>query len=148
VGDPSQQSHDWEPGIEGSGLAWTIPLSASSLSIDPGTGEARLAMSNVEVPDFHDGFSAIFGGGPDPIPGHVSFDVRWAGHGDVQRIHDEDFHFEGRYVTGPATISFTTANDDSDVVYTSDPDGQFNPGPEDFGAGSPAVGHERNGIFF
>jgi len=148
VGDPTQQYHDWEPGIASSGLAWTMPVSASSLSVDPGTGEARLAVSNAAVPDFHDGFSAIFGGGPDPIPGHVSFDVRWAGHGDVQRIHDDTFGFEGRFVAGPATISFTASNDGDNVIYTSDPDGQFNPGPEENGAGSPAVGHERNGIFF
>jgi hypothetical protein len=148
VGDPTQQHHDWEPGIADSGLAWTIPIPASALDVDPGTGEARLRMSNVPTPDFHDGFSAILGGGPDPIPGHVSFDVRWAGHGDVQRVNDDVYGFTGRFVTGPATISFTAKNDGDDVVYTSDPDDQYNPGPEEFGAGSPAVGHERNGIFF
>ena len=100
------------------------------------------------MPDFHDGINAIFGGGPEPIPAHVSFDCRWAGHGKPQRIHDNTFAFTGRFVPGPATISFTAQNDGDDVVYTSDPDGQFNPGPEENGAGSPAVGHERNGIFF
>jgi hypothetical protein len=148
VGDPFQQDHDWEPGIASSGLAWTIPIAASSLTVDPGTGEARLVGNSIPVPDFHDGFSAIFGGGPDPIPGHVSFDCRWAGHGDVQRVSDDDWKFEGRFVGGPATISFTAQNDADEVVYTSDPNGQRNPGPEEFGAGSPAVGHERNGIFF
>jgi hypothetical protein len=53
-----------------------------------------------------------------------------------------------RFVGGPARISFTASNDRDDVVYSSDPDGQYNPGPEENGAGSPAVGHERNGIFF
>jgi hypothetical protein len=148
VGDPTQQSHDWEPGVASSGLAWTIPISGSSLQVNPGTGEARLRAVGVAVSDFHDGVSAIFGGGPEPIPGHVSFDVRWAGHGDTQRIDDGTFGFRGRFVTGPATISFTASNDGDDVVYTSDPDGQFNPGPEDNGAGPPAVGHEHNGIFF
>jgi hypothetical protein len=118
------------------------------LDVDPGTGEARLVGRNLAVPDFHDGFSAIFGGGPEPIPGHVSFDCRWAGHGDVQRVRDDAFDFAGRFVSGPATISFTASNDGDDVVYTADPAGQYNPGPEENGAGSPAVGHERNGIFF
>jgi hypothetical protein len=148
VGDPTHQLHDWEPGVAPSGLTWTIPVAASALEADPGTGEAHLRGRSVAVPDFHDGISAIFGGGPDPIPGHVSFDCRWAGHGDVQRIHDDDFGFTGRFVGGPATISFTASNDGHDVVYRSDPDGQYNPGPGENGAGSPAVGHERNGIFF
>jgi hypothetical protein len=125
-----------------------MPIAASSLTVDPGTGEAHLVGSSLPVPDFHDGFSAIFGGGPDPIAGHVSFDCHWAGHGEVQRVTDNDFKFTGRFVGGPATISFTAQNEGDDVVYTSDPDGQHNPGPDEFGAGSPAVGHERNGIFF
>src|SRR5262249_49072827 len=130
------------------GLVWTTPLSASSLEVDPGTGEARLRATGVAVPDWHDGISAIFGGGPDPVPSHVSFDVRWAGGERAQRISDDTFGFTGRFVPGPATITFTASQDGSGVVYTSDPDGQYNPGPEEFGAGSPAVGHERNGVFF
>jgi hypothetical protein len=118
VGDPTQQDHDWEPGIADSGLAWTTAISPSSLSVDPGTGEARMVVQDTAVPDFHDGINAIFGGGPDSIPGHVSFDVRWAGHGEVQRIHDDTFGFTGRFVGGPATISFTASNDNDDVVYT------------------------------
>lgn len=148
MGDPAHQHHDWEPGIAPSGLAWTIPISASSLKVAPGIGEARLQATGVAVHDFHDGINAIFGGGPEPIPAHVSFDCRWAGHGKPQRIRDDTFRFSGRFVPGPATISFTASNDGDEIVYTSDPEGQFNPGPEQNGAGSPAVGHERNGIFF
>jgi hypothetical protein len=148
VGDPTQQEHDWEPGIAPSGLFWTIPIAPSTLDFDPGTGEARMRMSNLAVPDYHDFFNAIGGGGPDPRPSHVSFDVRWAGHGDRVALHDDTYGFEGRYVTGPSTISFTASDDDSDVVYTSDPGGQYNPGPDEGGSGSPAVGHERNGVFF
>ena len=67
--------------------------------------------------------------------------MRWAGHGDSVDLRDPTFGFAGHYVTGPATINFTASNDDSDVVYTSDPLGQSNPAP-------PAVGIERNGVFF
>jgi len=35
----------------------------------------------------------------------VSFDVRWAGHGEQRRIRDKRFGFSGRYVTGPATVT-------------------------------------------
>jgi hypothetical protein len=78
----------------------------------------------------------------------VSFDVRWSGDGDRQKIRDEKFGFTGQYVAGPTTVSFSASNDDSDVVYSSLPEGQFNPGTDDGGAGPPAVGHERNGKFF
>jgi cytochrome oxidase Cu insertion factor (SCO1/SenC/PrrC family) len=102
---------------------------------------------HVAVADFHDFFSAI---SPDPasIPSHVSFDVRWPGGGERQKIRDDQFKFAGSYVTSPTTISFTASDDHSGVVYTSDPGGQFNPTVAQLGAGSPAVGIERNGRFF
>ena len=50
-------------------------------------------------------------------------------------------------MTGPATISFSARNEHGDVLYRSDTDGQYSPGPEAGGAGSPAVGVERNGEF-
>jgi len=57
------------------------------------------------VRDFHDFLSSVQGGGPGPLPAHVSFDVRWAGHGEQRRIRDKRFGFSGRYVTGPATVT-------------------------------------------
>jgi hypothetical protein len=148
VGDPTHQQHDWEPGIAPSGLFWTIPIPAWSIDYDAGTGEARLRASNLAVTDFHDFFNAVQGGGPDPMPSHVSFEVRWAGHGDRRKIRDEDFGFAGHYVTGPATIRFRAADDGAGVTYTADRGGQYNPDASQGGPGSPAVGHERNGIFF
>ena len=148
MGDPTHQQHDWEPGIAPSGLFWTIPISASALDYDLGTGEARLRVSGLAITDYHDFFNAVAGGGPDPVPAHVSFDVSWGGGGDRRKIRDADFDFGGQYVPGPATISFSAANDGTGVTYTSIPAGQYNPGPEQGGAGSPAVGHERNGTFF
>jgi hypothetical protein len=79
--------------------------------------------------------------GPPPVPSRVSFEVRWAGHGAQTDLHDTTFGFSGHYVTGPATMDFTASNDNSDVVYDSDPTGQSNPGP-------PGVGTEQNGVFF
>ena len=49
--------------------------------VDPGTGTARFRMQNVAVPDFHNFFNAI-SPFPSTLPGHVSFDVRWAGGGE------------------------------------------------------------------
>ncbi|HET8535866.1 MAG TPA: hypothetical protein VFL73_01685 [Solirubrobacteraceae bacterium] len=141
VGDPSQQSHDWEPGIEPSGLFWTIPFPASAMTADPGAGVARLVGENVAVEDYHDFFNAI-SDTPDPAPrpSVVSFDVRWAGDGDRMRIRDQDFGFVGEFVSGEATISFTARDDDSDVLYTSVAEGQTTV--------SAGVGRERNGVFF
>ena len=103
------------------------------------------------VPDYHDFFNAIGFIDPPipPVPSHVSFDVRWPGNGDRQRIRDEQFGFTGEYVSSPTTIDFTAFNDRAGVIYRSDHRGQYNPPVEcRNGAGSPAVGRERNGVFF
>jgi hypothetical protein len=110
VGDPTQQVHDFEPGIAPSGLFWTIPIAPSAIDVDPGSGQARLHAANVPVTDYHDFFNAVGGGGPTPLPSHVSFDVRWSGKGGRQEIRDETFGFTGHYVTSapsatPATRS-------------------------------------------
>ena len=141
VGDIGHQSHDFEPGIAPSGLFWTIPITPSAIDVDPGRGQARLHADNVAVTDYHDFINAVFGGGPTPIPSHVSFDVRWSGDGDRQEIRDETFGFTGHYVNSNATISFTASNDGGDVIYSSVATGQYN-------VGQPGVGHERNGVFF
>lgn len=102
----------------------------------------------MRVTDYHDILNAVLGGGPKPAPSVVSFDVRWHGHGRHRRIRDRKFGFEGSYVTGPTTITFTAKQLGSAVVYRSAPTGQYNPTVKQMGAGSPAVGHERNGVFF
>lgn len=118
--------------------------------MDPRRGRGRLHADRVAVSDYHDGFNALGLVTPPipPVPSHVSFDVRWAGNGTRQTIRDDSLQFRGEYVPGPTTISFTAFNDRGGVIYRSDPRGQFNPTVMDGGAGSPAVGLERNGVFF
>lgn len=141
VGDPSQQSHDWEPGIEPSGLFWTVPFASSAMSADPGAGVARFHAEAMDILDFHDFFNAIADPpDPSPKPSAVSFDVRWAGGGDRLKLRDSDFGFVGEFVSGDATITFTARDNDSAVVYTSVAEGQTTV--------SAGVGHERNGVFF
>lgn len=146
VGDPTHQSHDFEPGIAPSGLFWTIPIAPSAIDVDPGRGRAHLHADNVAVTDFHNFFIAVglSPPPPSPLPSHVSFDVRWPGDGERQKIRDEKFGFTGQYVASATTISFTAFNDGGGVIYSSLPDGQHPPA----GATLPAVGHERNGKFF
>ena len=141
MGDFSKQLHDFNPGIADNGLFWTIPIGNGMVDADPATGVARFRGESVKVEDFTSVPDSIFGGGPPPIPSRVSYDVRWAGGGGSSAIRDSDFHFVGEYVTGPATISFTAFNEHGDVIYSSDPTGQLNGLP-------PAVGTERNGVFF
>lgn len=119
----------------------------SSLSFDTDTGQGRFHAHHVAVKDYHDIINAIFGGGPRPIRSTVSFDVRWHGGGRHRKIRDKKFGFEGRYTTGPATISFA-ATDRNGVIYRSDSAGQYNPTVKQGGAGPPAVGQEQNGVFF
>jgi len=146
VADPTHQVHDWEPGIADSGLFWTIPVSPGSVKADPSTGRARFRVEALKIGDYHDFFSAV--GGGTPVPSRVSFDVVWAGGGDAVDLRDETFTFEGRYVPGPARISFAARDEHSGVVYRSVADGQYNPTLEQGGAGDPGVGTERNGRFF
>ncbi len=133
--------HDFEPGIAASGLFWTIAVPPSAIDVSPGSGRARFHMEDVAIPDFGNFFNAISPTpDPAPIPSHVSFDARWHGRGERQKIHDTTFGFGGEYVSGETSISFTVSNDGSGVTYQSVADGQTT-----VGAG---VGTERNGVFF
>jgi hypothetical protein len=53
VGDfaNSTQVHDWNPGIEPSGLFWTMPVRDDQVSVQPGSA-ARFRASNLAVPDY------------------------------------------------------------------------------------------------
>jgi hypothetical protein len=148
VGDPNHQRHDFEPGIRRSGLFWTMAVPASAISFDTATGQARFHARNVRVKDYFNINNALLGGGPKPVSSHISFDVRWHGHGRHRRIRDKKFGFEGHYVTGRTTVSFTASQDGGRVIYRSKSAGQYNPTVKQGGAGSPAVGRERNGLFF
>jgi hypothetical protein len=143
VGDPTQQLHDFEPGIAPSGLFWTIPIAPSAIDVAAGSGQARLHAHNVPVTDYHNFFIAVGLSQPPPssLPSHVSFDVRWAGTGTRQKVRDDAFRFSGQYMSCNSTISFTASNDCGDVIYRSNQEGQYN-------VGQPGVGHERNGVFF
>ena len=144
--DPTYQVHDWEPGIADSGLFWTIPISPGSIKADPATGRARFRVEALKVGDYHDIFNAV--GGGTPVPSRVSFDVVWSGGGSPVHLSNDIYTFKGDYIPGPARISFVASNDKSGVTYRSDAAGQYNPTLEEFGAGDPAVGTERNGTYF
>jgi len=138
----SPQVHDFEPGIADNGLFWTIPIAPGWVDINPAAGTARFVGRNVPVPDFGNFDNAVSGG--RSTPSRVDFEVTWTKAGDpIQASSPDDlFDFAATLTPATATITFTAKNDDSDVVYTSDPDlsSQVNPL-------SPVVGTERNGVF-
>jgi hypothetical protein len=100
-----------------------------------------LRARDVAVSDYHDFFNAITDPPPiTPRASHVSFDVHWQGGGAPTSIRDAEFGFEGVFIGSDARIDFVAMDDDSAVVYRSDPDGQVSL--------DAAVGRERNGAFF
>ena len=140
MGDPSDQVHDFEPGIKPSGLFWTIPVAPTVGTVNPLTGAARYRMQNVAVPDFGNFFNAI-SPFPSTIPGHVSFDVHWTGGGEPTELRDDVFGFEGTYIGGEANVMFRAYDDNRrGVIFTSNPGDQVTVGV--------GVGRERNGVFF
>ena len=140
MGGPGEQFHDFNPGTKPSGLFWTIAFDGSAFDSEPGQGRARFRLDNVPMGDYHDLVSAVLGG--PAVPGHVSFEVTWAGGGGRTKVRDDTFGFGGDFIAGPATITFSVSVDGSGQVYTADKAGQGN------GQLLPGVGHERNGVFF
>ena len=137
----STQVHDFEPGIADSGLFWTVPISDSQISANPGAGRGRYQATDMALSDHHDFFNSISPSPPIPaVASHVSFDVRWAGGGTRTRVDDSTYQFGGDFVDGPISIEFTAKQDNSPVVYRSRPTGQTIVGG--------GLGHERNGRFF
>jgi hypothetical protein len=141
VGDfqNSVQLHDFNPGIAPSGLFWTIAMDDDVFHARRRKGTARFRVRNLAIPDFTD-FANSVSPNPTSVPGHASFDVRWLGGGARSHISDAAFGFAGDFVAGDIRIRFAARDDDTGVVYRSDPDGQKTV--------SGGVGRERNGVFF
>ena len=134
--------HDWEPGIQDSGLFWTIPIGNGAIDVDPSTGAARFRGQSVKVTDYHDFFNAVLGGGPTPLPSPR--ELRRPLVRATARARRSATRRSGSSAsTSPSTasISFVAMDDHGSVIYRSDPAGQTN-------VGQPAVGTERNGVFF
>ncbi|HZD68824.1 MAG TPA: hypothetical protein VFA45_07880 [Actinomycetes bacterium] len=130
--------NDFNPGIDESGLFWTVAIPDDSVDVHPGAGTARLALSDFDTRDFHTLGNAIMGGASDPAV--VSFDMRWSGAG--QRVAQTDgstFSFDS--VINSATIAWSAKNLTTGMRFQSDP---ASTSETEFAA----VGHEKNGVFF
>ena len=106
--------------------------------MSPGSGTARMHLTDFAVPDFGDFFNSVLGG--QSVPGRATFDIRWLGDGERTTVSDADNQFEERLVQGHAVIEWTASNANG-YRYTT--------GPTDTQVTLyAAVGHERNGTFF
>jgi hypothetical protein len=84
------QIHDLNPGIEPDGLFWTVAIPDNGVDVNVGEGYASLE-GTVNIDDYGTIQNGLFGGGPKPIPGRVSFRVVWtAGTGPAIEIDNDD----------------------------------------------------------
>jgi hypothetical protein len=130
--------NDFNPGIQASGLFWTVAVPDDSVEVHPGAGTARFALSDFATRDFHNIGNSVMGGPSDPAV--VSFEMVWAGHGQaVVQTDGSTFSFDS--VIGSATVDWSALNDASGMRFQSDPASTSH---TEFAA----VGHEKNGVFF
>jgi len=128
------------PGIAPSGLFWTTRLGANNVGgVNPGAGLAVYQAVDVPIMDFHNIPNALFGGGDPPVPGFVSFEVRWSGTDDRVNLKNPAIGFAGEYVRGQAQMQWTARV--GDLHYVSDP---IETSSSEFAQ----LGHERNGSFY
>ncbi|MCW3099021.1 MAG: hypothetical protein JWL77_4639 [Chthonomonadaceae bacterium] len=96
----------------------------------------------VPILDYGDFGNAVFGGGPAPVPGTVSFNVVWSGVD--QRLHITNTDpvyggYAGEFVRNTAQMEWTAKV--GDLTFVSDP-------METSSSEFAEIGHERNGSFF
>lgn len=106
-----------------------------------GKGSASLQASDVAVLDYGTTPNAIFGGGPTPIPGTVSFRLVWSGVDQRLNIKNTDpvfGGFAGEFVRNSAQMEWSAAV--GDYTFVSDP---IVTSSSSFAE----IGHERNGSF-
>jgi hypothetical protein len=140
---PGAQIHDLNPSaFPPIGLFWTLQIPADGVNVQLGKGSASMKASNVPILDYGVGGNAIFGGGPAPIPGAVSFRVVWSGVNERLNLKNNDpvyGGFAGEFVRNSAQMEWTGTV--GDLTFVSDP-------IETSSSGFAEIGHERNGSFF
>jgi hypothetical protein len=127
---PGNQIHDLNPTtFPPVGLFWTIQISDdrqgdndNGVKVQLGAGNATLQVSNAPVLDYGDTTNALFGGGPPPVPGVVSYKVVW--NGVNQRINVRNTNptyggFAGEFVRNVARMEWTAKV--GDLLFESDP---------------------------
>jgi len=140
---PGNQIHDLNPSaFPPVGLFWTTEIPIAGVDVQLGKGSAILHASNVPILDYGNIGNALFGGGPAPTPGTVSFKVVWSGVDQRVNITNTDpvfGGFAGEFVRNTAQMEWNATVGDFTLV--SDPIATSS-------SSFAEIGHERNGSFF
>jgi hypothetical protein len=140
---PGSQIHDMNPStFPPTGLFWTIAIPADGIDVQLGKGVASMEAEDVPILDYGDIGNALFGGGPPPIPGVVSFKVTWSGVDQRVNIRNDDpvyGGFAGEFVRNSAQMEWTATV--GDLTFVSDPLATSS-------SSFAEIAHERNGSFF
>ena len=130
----TSQVHDFNPGIEESGLFWTAPIDSGGVRVDLVHGTASLHVADLDVEDYHNVVNALLDG--PSVPAAVSFDVSWGGQGSPAKVRNTNLHFAGEYVRNTATLTWSATEE------------HFGFSASPHASGFAEIGHERNGVFF
>jgi len=137
------QIHDLNPTqFPPVGLFWTLEVPDHCVKVELDKGRAILQAVDVPIFDYGDIPNALFGGGPDPIPGSVSFRVVWSGidqEADIRNTDPVYGGFEGHFIRNKAQMEWTATV--GHYRFVSDP---LRTSSSSFAE----IGSERNGSFF
>jgi hypothetical protein len=144
AGDQTEtQIHDMNPTqFPPVGLFWTIELPEHSVEVELEKGTATLQAFHVPIIDYSTAMNSLFGGGPKPVRGSVSFRVVWSGmekRVDIRNTDPVFGGFEGQFVRNKAQMEWTAAV--GDYKFASD-------SLETSSSSFAEIGSERNGSFF
>jgi hypothetical protein len=111
------QIHDFDAGIQPSGLFWTVRIPDDAVHVDLATGTAEMHVRDLEVCDYYNIPNALKKGASQPAT--ISFDVYWEKPTAVDEIVNADQGFAGTFleVTSALVWSAKTAN----FAFVSDP---------------------------
>jgi len=132
----TDQIHDFNPGINASGLFWTQAVPMGGVAVDLDAGSASLVATGLAQRDFFNIGNALFGGGPTPVPASVSFDVRWSGRSSAGRVDDATNDFTFTFVEDTATMTWSATSGGATYMSTGPSTNVF-----------AVIGKERNGSF-
>jgi hypothetical protein len=136
---PGNQIHDLNPSaFPPVGLFWTTEIPVSGVDVQLGKGSASLQAADAAILDYGNIPNALFGGGPPPTSGTVSFKVVWSGVDERLNIKNTDpvyGGFAGEFVRNSAQMEWSAAVGDYTFVF--DPIATSS-------SSFAEIGHERN----
>ena len=141
-GSGSPQIHDLNPStFPPTGLFWTLEVSSDDIEVHFGKGAASMKAKDVPIIDYGGGGNALFGGGPTPILGTVSYKVVWSGMSERLKIkNDSPIYggFAGTFIRNAAQMEWKATV--GDYKFVSAPLGTSS-------SSFAEIGKERNGSF-